>query len=202
MFVTPDLWNLQSYLMLMKISPDVLIDDLSGMVRRHIAAIENLRQLDLDVLQQRPSHGSWNALECIEHLNRYGDFYIPEVRGRIEGSQYRATDTFRSGLLGDYFARTMLPGEKATRMKTLRAMNPAGVQLNKNVLDRFTDQQQGLAALLEQARNVNLSKTKTAISISSFIRLRLGDTLRVVIYHDERHVLQAKRAVNRKHVGV
>ena len=38
-------------------------------------------------------------------------------------------------------------------------------------------------------------KTKTAISISKLIKLRLGDTFRVLIYHNERHIKQAERAI-------
>jgi hypothetical protein len=37
---------------------------------------------------------------------------------------------------------------------------------------------------------------KTSISISSFIKLRLGDTLRLVVYHNWRHLIQAKNACN------
>ncbi|MGB3549023.1 MAG: hypothetical protein WBA17_18760 [Saprospiraceae bacterium] len=39
-----------------------------------------------------------------------------------------------------------------------------------------------------------MNRTKTAVSITKLIRLRLGDTLRVVVYHNQRHVAQALRA--------
>jgi len=80
-------------------------------------------------------------------------------------------------------------------MKTFKSMNPNNSQLDASVLDTFLYQQQQLIKLLDQCENINLTKTKTAISISKLIKLRLGDTLRVVIYHNWRHVVQAKKVV-------
>jgi uncharacterized protein (DUF2249 family) len=52
--------------------------------------------------------------------------------------------------------------------------------------------------LLEIARSKNLNRIRTSISISKLIKLKLGDTLRVVIYHNGRHLQQALRAANHK----
>lgn len=43
------------------------------------------------------------------------------------------------------------------------------------------------------ARNKDLGKIKTSISISKWIKLKLGDTFRVIIYHNERHIVQANK---------
>ncbi len=58
-----------------------------------------------------------------------------------------------------------------------------------------------LLDVLDMSKKVNLTKTKTGISISKWLKLRLGDTFRVVIYHNQRHILQAKKVlkeVNRR----
>ena len=90
----------------------------------------------------------------------------------------------------------MLPGEKVKKMKTFKSMNPSGSKLDKNVLTRFISQQKKILELLDRSRKVSLNKTKTSISISKFIKLKLGDTFRVVIYHNERHVEQARRVMS------
>lgn len=89
----------------------------------------------------------------------------------------------------------MLPKEKLNKMKTIKSMNPVGSNLDKSVLDKFINQQKTLLELLKQAKKVNLTKTKTGISISKWIKLRLGDTFRVVIYHNLRHMIQAEKVV-------
>lgn len=146
-------------------------------------------------LNHRPAPGSWSALECVAHLNFYGDFYIPEIENQIASSPYPPDEIFKSGFLGNYFAQSMLPKEGFKKMKTLKSTNPLGKKLEKEVIDKFITHQQKLLELLKKAKDVSLSRTKTGISISKILKLRLGDTLRVVVYHDQRHLLQAKRAL-------
>jgi hypothetical protein len=62
----------------------------------------------------------------------------------------------------------------------------------------FARQLQTMLELLHLAAKTDLNKVRTSISISSLIRLKLGDTLRVVIYHNERHIRQAERAIHLK----
>lgn len=50
--------------------------------------------------------------------------------------------------------------------------------------------------ILKNATSVNLNKTKTGISIAPWIKIKLGDTLRVVILHNQRHMEQALNATN------
>ena len=102
-------------------------------------------------------------------------------------------ENFKSGFLGNYFAKSMLPKEKLNKMKTFKDKNPIGSKLDKSTIDNFILQQEQILNLLEKAREVDLNKTKTAISISKWIKLKMGDTFRVVIYHNERHLVQANK---------
>lgn len=173
----------------------VLIDDLQTRTHDHIQRTQALLQHTSGALNARSAPGKWSALECIEHLNRYGDFYLPEVNGQLAKAARPAQKHYRPGWLGDYFAQSMLPREPLNRMSTFRSMNPSGSQLDKDTLHQFIRQQEQWLQLLEQSREVDLQRTKTAISISRWIKLRLGDTLRIVIYHNFRHLLQAEQAV-------
>ena len=76
-------------------------------------------------------------------------------------------------------------------MSTAKSMNPFGRSLTITTIDRFLKQQEQLKSLLNQAKYVDMTKTTTPVSISKFIKLRLGDTLRFMVYHIERHVAQA-----------
>ena len=176
----------------MKIETTLLIADLIKRTKDHLHQAETFLQQPIDTLNWKENAEKWSILECFEHLNRYGDFYIPEITKRIQAApKNTATDVFKSGLLGNYFAESMLPKEKLNKMKTFKSMNPAGSTLDKAVIEKFIQQQKQLLNLLEQAQKVNLSKTKTSISISKLIKLKLGDTFRVVIYHNYRHLVQA-----------
>ena len=180
----------------MKISTTQLLEELKDRTRNHLQYAQTLLLKPENELNFRISTDSWSALECLEHLNRYGDFYIPEISHRISSSTTSPQATFKPGILGNYFAKSMLPKEKLNKMKTLKAMNPIHSQLNKDVLNEFVKQQQLLLELLEKAQHIDLEKTKTAISISKLITLKLGDTFRFVIYHNARHIAQVERILN------
>ncbi len=181
--------------MRMKANTTDLLADLRQRTLDNHKRAEAMLQLSEGRLNQRPGPGSWSALECIEHLNRYGNFYLPEIQQRIAQSPHPASAKYSSGWLGNYFAKSLLPKEKLNKMKTFSRMDPMGSELRAEVLHTFVAQQKQTLALLKEAETVSLSKTKTAISISSWIKLRLGDTLRVLIYHNQRHIVQAERAL-------
>jgi hypothetical protein len=63
--------------------------------------------------------------------------------------------------------------------------------LNDDSVPFFIQSQKELMDIIDKAKFVNIQRVKVPISISKFIRLRLGDALLFVIYHNERHVYQA-----------
>ncbi len=181
--------------MTMKISSAELIKDLKARTSNVLEELKSFKNLPEVRLNQKLSNDSWSMFECIEHLNMYGRFYIPEMKGRMEQSNHPVTSEFKSSWLGEYFAKSMLPKEKLNKMNTFKDKNPMGSTLDFSALDELIEQQEQLLELLDYAANKNLTKIKTSITISNLIKLRLGDTFRVVIYHNQRHLEQAKRVL-------
>jgi len=169
-----------------------LLEQLSTQTREHTAFVESLKTLSLDDLNKRPHKGSWNILECIAHLNLYGNFYLPEISRRMVASQSKAASYFSSGLLGNYFAKSILPKDRPNKMKTFQEMDPIYKQLDKNVLVVFLEQQENFLQLLEQAKSKDLNRIRTNISINKWIKIRLGDTFRFLVNHNSRHIVQIK----------
>jgi len=152
-------------------------------------------------LQFAPAPGKWTAVQCLEHLNTYGRYYLPELEKAIAGAEKknsRSEPTFKSSWLGAYFTRLMQPkddGQLRSQMKSPKDHIPA-MQLDvASVLQEFADQQQQLEALLIRAEKVNIRRHKVATSLSRFIKLSVGDTFGFLIAHINRHVLQAERAM-------
>lgn len=173
-----------------------LLKDLDQRTREVLEWAEGLRSRSEEELNARESEDRWSVLECLEHLNRYGDFYLPEIERRMNNASKGSSPVFRSSWLGEYFAKSMLPREKLNTMKTFSNMNPMGSRLGREALDRFIEQQHTTLRLLHNAGSVNLNKVKTSISISKWIKLKLGDTFRVMIYHNQRHREQAQRVLD------
>ena len=169
---------------------ELLIQNLIEETRNSINLAERLMSIDLNSLIWKQNNSSWNILECLEHLNRYGDFYLLEIDNKIKKSTTKYEIEFKNGFLGKYFSKSMLPKEKMKKMKTFKDKNPLNAKLDKNVIGKFINQQIKLLDLLNQSRNVSLNKIRIKTSISSLIRLKLGDTFQFFINHNIRHLKQ------------
>ncbi|TRX59453.1 DinB family protein [Fulvivirga sp. M361] len=181
----------------MNIASKDLLQDLVKRTQNNLKEAEKFNELSIEMLNGRNAPGSWSILECLEHLNLYGDFYLPEIENRMSASNKEGTPIFKSGFLGNYFAKSMLPKEKLNKMTTFKDKDPINKTLDKKCIDRFIRQQKKTLELLDIAGNKDLSKVKTSISISKWMKLKLGDTFRVLIYHNERHVVQANKIAHR-----
>jgi hypothetical protein len=172
---------------------DNLIQSLLEQTKQIINQVERLKTYDLQTLTWKENEISWSILECVEHLNLYGDFYLPQIEIQIKNSTTNTESEFKSGILGNYFAKSMLPKEKLNKMKTFKDKNPLNAKLDKSVIDKFINQQIKLLELLTQSKNVSLNKVKIQTSISSLIKLKLGDTFTFFINHIKRHLYQIEK---------
>ena len=153
------------------------------------------------VLQHIPAPGKWSAVQCLEHLNTYGRYYLPELEKAIaiaEKKNSRPETTFKSSWLGAYFTRLMQPqdnGQLRSKMKSPKGHIPALNPDLATVLQEFTGQQRQMEALLLRAEKINIRQHKVPTSLSRVIKLSVGDTLGFLTAHINRHVLQAERAM-------
>ncbi|WP_299161710.1 DinB family protein [uncultured Tenacibaculum sp.] len=174
-----------------------LITELKQYVTSHIEFVESLKNEAEDKLQERDNSKSWSVLECLEHLNLYAALYNPEINKRIEKTKYPKSEIFKPSYLGNKFAVDMLPKDEMKTMNTFKSKNPIYSELKKDeVLESFITFQKELLDLLELATTKDLTKTKTWTTLP-LVRFRLGDTLRFVISHNERHIVQAKKVLGK-----
>ncbi|HLP51620.1 MAG TPA: DinB family protein [Chitinophagales bacterium] len=174
------------------IANHVLIDGLEQSVERHLQqAVRVFQNLDEEVLQRPSPTGGWSIAQCLWHLNSYGQFYLPRIGAALEQAAENGTavEHFKSGRLGSYFTQMMEPG-KSKYKANKQHLPPAVVNPHQTVAE-FIQQQETLLQYLRKARMVNLNKIRLPISIARLIKLKLGDVLKFVVAHNERHIQQA-----------
>jgi hypothetical protein len=174
-----------------------LLEALKNDVRQLIIAANDLKSTDPVILLQEPAPGKWSVIQVLEHLNSYGRYYLLA----IERSMTRKTETvgyFKSGWFGNYFTKLMKPGENGTitnKMQSPKDHRPSKYLDAFPVINTFLEQQHYLLELLELAKTKNIGAIRTPISISRFIKLKLGDTFRFFIAHEQRHFVQIDNAI-------
>lgn len=176
----------------------ILFDEVIGITREN-----------LDVLKKRFSHFSeqqrnwkpnpqvWSINEIFAHLNVFSRFYHTAFMSRIENTKFREPkENFISSPLGRSAWKSMKLGNAKNvkrKFNAQRAYNPLvdpSLVSGNDVVD-FQSSQEELLQIIEKAKTINVRKAKVHISFSKIIRLRFGDALLYVVYHNERHVFQA-----------
>lgn len=175
----------------LKIQP--LIDALQKDVNYTLMQMQELQQMSSCELLQQPAPDKWSIAQVLEHLNGYNRFYLAEIDKALRGREHDETVEYKPGWFGNYFTRLMQPDEKGNigkKMSAPKEYNFGPVLDVNKVLAEFTEGQKRLITLLEQARKSDLGGIKVPISLTKFIKLKLGDTLRFVIAHQMRHFVQ------------
>jgi hypothetical protein len=185
-----------------------LLNELQQTINLAIQKAEAYKKINVKELNYKTHADSWSVLECLEHLNLYGDYYIPAIEKAIMASAEKTGDyEYKSSWLGNYFANSMLPkdGVVKNKMKTFKDKNPQLSNLDINTIERFIKQLKSFEQLLAMAKKSDINRIKIPVTVSRFIKLNIGDVFRFNINHIQRHLFQADNVLkvvpSAEHVG-
>ena len=85
--------------------------------------------------------------------------------------------------------------EQKFKAKTSREYNPINSDIDGNIIKKFLEQHQLIKSLAAKCRGVDLNKVKIASPFTKLIRYNIGDAFMIVMLHNQRHILQAKRVM-------
>lgn len=176
-----------------QLNSQALIDQLSATLRDQILQVHYLQQKDPEILLTQPGDGKWSIAQVLEHLNSYGRYYLPWMEKVLSTSRYPARDSYKPGWLGNYFTKSMLPNDKgvvSNKMSSPKNHRPDASLDSHSVMLEFLQQGKTLLLLLEKARQHDLGRLKVPISIAKFVKIKLGDTFRFYLAHQQRHFVQ------------
>lgn len=167
-----------------------LISDLKKDVTAQLLKVEEL-QSTIDSLNKQPAPEKWSVSQVMEHLNSYNRYYLPEIEKSL-GKKVSYNPSFKSGMFGNYFTNMMAPKGRTigNKMASPKDHVPKSDLDTRKVIAEFVKGQNRLLGLLERAEKTDIGKLRIPISISRFIKLKLGDTFRFLIAHQQRHFVQ------------
>jgi hypothetical protein len=184
-----------------EIESHLLLEELEHLLLRLTEIVEReFGPLSNTQLNWKANPKSWSIAECLHHLNIISGYYIPLFMQRIELGVKRSLKPkshFKYRYLGNYMVNSVQLQEDnrvKNKIKSPKAYNPQKSEFSTvEVLQSYLKDQEEMIAVLSAAKAVDLSKVRVPIAIFPLIKLRLGDMLRFVIYHNERHIVQAQK---------
>lgn len=146
-------------------------------------------------LEWTPAPGRWSVGQCLEHLIVMDAAYWP-VFERIERGEHRPGLLRRLPLLARMFGalvhRAVLP-ESTRRFPTSPAMNPSVGSVAPDVVGRFAEHQHILIAHMRRLGEAGAEDVPIPSPIAAVATYSVRDAIRIVVAHQRRHVLQARR---------
>lgn len=180
-----------------------LLDEVKQVTTKNIKVLrERLLNLTDEQRKWRKDPSSWNINEIFAHLNEYAAYYHKAFARKIERTRFRTPrENFISSPLGRSAWKSMKLGNLQNvkrKMKSPRSYNPSfnNGMVSGQDAQAFETGQLELLNIIESAAKINIRKAKIPISISKIVRLRFGDALLFVVYHNERHVQQALNLID------
>jgi hypothetical protein len=155
-------------------------------------------RLTEDQLSFSPGPGIWSVVEVFSHLNLSNDIYIRYILPRVTLAVDRPSDEFRSTWLGDWAYEKIVPRSDGSvlKMKTAKTVLPVKPNNDyKEVLHSFHRTCDALEDILRHSATKDLRRIRIPFHFVPFLHFSLGETLRFLIAHNERHLLQAQRLV-------
>ena len=62
-----------------KIETSVLLNDLKSITEFCIKESKRFLSKNEEKLNYKPNPETWSVLQCLDHLNQYAEYYIPEM---------------------------------------------------------------------------------------------------------------------------
>jgi hypothetical protein len=148
-----------------KVNKRELLQKLEDRVESHISDTIVLFQNREEAFLNSPSiSGGWSIAQCLEHLNSYGDYYLPKIREQMAKSADRhEKHDFESSWLGAYFTKMMDPETGKGKYKAFKGhIPPSDLNAAKTVAE-FLRQQENILLLLRDAAAKDLESIKVPV---------------------------------------
>ncbi|PIB34289.1 hypothetical protein BFP72_02000 [Reichenbachiella sp. 5M10] len=174
-----------------------LLQALTADTLQIIEEVKVFEAYEEEVLTRRSNPNKWSVVECLEHLNIADAHYLLLFDQKLPNGLVSEEVEYKSSWVGSYFVKSMKPrtdGTIPSPMRTLRKFDPE-VVVHQDTLSKFLEDQHELLRYLEMCHSLDLKRIKIPSAIGRIVTFRLGDALRFLVAHNQRHVIQAKNVL-------
>ncbi|HHP7239567.1 DinB family protein [Longibacter sp.] len=158
-----------------------------------------------DVLNTAPAPDAWSAIQCLDHLNTAGWLLLTRMERRINDAEENGPfgqGPFRYGFVSRIMIRLMQPSSILSIPAPSSYTPDARHTLETNaVATEFLQLQDDFIACCERSEGLDLRKVRVASPAMPILSISLGAWYEATIAHEQRHLKQARDAVERVRAG-
>lgn len=143
-------------------------------------------------LTASPQAGSWSVAECLDHLARTTNIFLPVIASAIaQAPELTDGRRLRTGALARVFIRNLEP-PYMLHFKVLAPLVPQQQDFQA-AWNSFTESQLKLAETLRCAAGLAIDRVKIKSPVYARIRYNAFGALRMLVAHERRHLWQMEQ---------
>ena len=155
----------------------------------------NFGKLSAQQLNWKPSVNEWGVAQCFDHLVTTNATYFPIfelVKNGEKKSTLWESIPWLPALWGKLLIHQLGP-VYTRKMKAPKVFRPSSSAIDEDMVQRFIDQQNQLVTYIKAIENLDAEKTIITSPASKIVTYSVMDAYRIIVVHEQRHILQAKR---------
>jgi len=154
-------------------------------------------RLSGEQLNWKPGEGEWSIGQCFDHVVISNRPYV-QIFEEILAGRRRQRVWERMPLLPRLFGRLLintLRPDSGRRAKARPAFYPSSSHIAPAIIATFLEQQERLRRLMEASRELDLDGITITSPVLRFVTYSLMDACRIIVVHEQNHVVQAMRVM-------
>lgn len=187
------------------------MDPFNADLKTLIAAARNLAEetgnafglLSPFQLNWKPAPNRWSVAQCFDHLLTTNQGYFPVIDDVLAGKKRGLWEKvpLLPKLAGRFFIKVLDPSS-TRKLKAPKGFQPVQSDIPESVIGEFVHQQQQLMDRMRASEHLNLDKIVITSPVAAVITYSLMDAYRIIVVHQQRHFLQAKRVTEEQRFPV
>jgi hypothetical protein len=148
-------------------------------------------------LNWKPSPEQWSVGQCFDHLVAANEGMLSQIDLKITGLA-KPTVFERLPLLPKLFGRLVVNAvspETTRKTKNPAIFDPGQSKISPDVIEKFLALQEKVAAAMTACDRIDVARTMMTSPVAKFVVYSLLDGYRIIVYHEKRHLQQAKRVM-------
>ncbi|HEU5086138.1 MAG TPA: DinB family protein [Roseiflexaceae bacterium] len=180
------------------IAVTTFLADLRTRMQQHCEQVrEVFGRLDPADLQWKPNASEWCIGQCFDHLNLTYAYYRPRILEAQAAHIDQASSEYSASRWGRFYMFFALnPRFSFPTAPQITPTNP----VHAGILERYLANQDELNGLLNDTAITN--RLHVRVPIERGVSFVLGDCLKILVYHDGVHFLQAQRVLAQRQAAV
>ena len=177
-----------------------VITDLESISEDARGAFGNLTGTQLNWKQDAKS---WSVAQCLDHLITINSLYFP-IFEKLKSGPVEKTLLEKYSPLSGFFGRYLIKAsgpENPKKMKTSKIAYPSASEIDDAIVGKFEEHNRELGRYIGNiSPNVDPATIITS-PLAGFVTYSLDDCLTILVVHERRHLLQAKRVILKSDEG-